>query len=407
MSMHDAYESARSRIPPEIVHEIVAHNADDVSSLRAMSLASKTTRTFAIEHLFSVIHFACAQDITLWKTMVRRTPKLQTIVKKVKFSEVDRLNGGRMVRARKDLRDAAVPPKIPVMPNVRVVEWSANVFPAMHVPMAVAYLGLFPNIQELYLSGLMLENFDHLATLLAACGRIRVLSLCDMDDAGEDDSGMSSQSTPAKQKRRNFDLTALEELVITDCGDLDEADYVVQLVEQSRPAGLKSLTFVEGLDGNEACSILAMETLLRLAVPSLADLAIMLYEREMGGMFKRLPTFLALTMLSIWLPLGSEARPALDSLPVAPNLTALNFRIRFDDDEGNFLDFRELLDGLPWDDSESMKSVLTRRFPLIRRIGFYFCAPRNSVMHFRRGFRRKMERQVARRHVQASGVQQN
>jgi hypothetical protein len=48
----------------EIAHEIAGHNADDVGTLRAMALVSKTTRSVAITHLFSRIHFACVEDFS-------------------------------------------------------------------------------------------------------------------------------------------------------------------------------------------------------------------------------------------------------------------------------------------------------------------------------------------------------
>jgi len=44
-----------------------------------------------------------------------------------------------------------------------------------------------------------------------------------------------------------------------------------------------------------------------------------------------------------------------------------------------------------------------QKFPLIQRIGFYFCAPRTSGMHFRRGLRRRMERELKNR-LQETGA---
>ncbi|KAJ6575325.1 hypothetical protein B0H19DRAFT_1372151 [Mycena capillaripes] len=406
------FESAWSRIPPEIIHEIAAHNADDVPSLRVMSLVSKTIRSFAIEHLFSMIHFACAHDFTIWHTMLRRTPKLQTIVKRVKFSDAgrNRTERGRTVRSRKKLSGAVVPPKISVMPNVRVVEWDGE---DIVVSMAVAYMALFPNIQELCLNNLDLDGFDELARLLATCGSLRALSFrgVQAEDFGLD-LGLEDEWTPPPTVSREllaFDLTALEELEVIECGDPDrESDYLVQMIEKSQPTGLKSLTFTEGFAGEEPCSLTAMDKLLRLAASSLVNLSLGLdsYGSIMGNpevteILSRLPAFPALNLFSISLNSnGLETQRVLDALP-APNLTVLNFQIMFGDEAYEiYSDFGDILHALPpchSDSAESMKSVLKRKFPLIRQIGFYFCAPRNSTVHYKRGLRRRMERRLKAR----------
>ncbi|KAJ7841639.1 hypothetical protein B0H13DRAFT_2099476, partial [Mycena leptocephala] len=144
--------SAWSRIPPEIAHEITGHCAQDMATLRAMSLVSKTTHALAIVHLFSSLHFACAEDFSRWLDMLRRTPALGKVVKKVKLSEPDqdwlRRRRQRFTSTTK-LRDSTVPPVIPPMPSVRTVEWEPISLNAA-VAMMVAYMALFPNVEKLH-----------------------------------------------------------------------------------------------------------------------------------------------------------------------------------------------------------------------------------------------------------------
>jgi hypothetical protein len=47
-----------------------------------------------------------------------------------------------------------------------------------------------------------------------------------------------------------------------------------------------------------------------------------------------------------------------------------------------------------WGAWEPLKALLTRKFPLLNRVGFHLCAPRHSNMHFRRGLRRSTERRI-------------
>ncbi|KAJ7651746.1 hypothetical protein DFH06DRAFT_1331697 [Mycena polygramma] len=338
--------------------------------------------------------------------MLLRTPKLQTVVKKVKFSDTgrDRTERGRVVRSRKKISGAVVPPKFSVMPNVRIVDWDADDFIA--VQMAVAYLGLFPNLNELYLNNFDLNGFDELATLLAACGKLRLLTLSNTKaDAFELDYGSEDEWLPRTptDRKPTFDLTALEELVVVNCGDPKDpdSDFLVRMVEHSQPTGLTSLAFTftgKTYDREKPCSIRATERLLCLASPSLVNLSLLPLGSDMSQvaeMMKCTPAFPALTTFSTLLVVdGGETQQIMNTLQ-APNLTALEFRVVFSKDAyGNYEEFREILRIWPWDKSESMKSAVTRKFPLIRRIGFSFCAPRDARIHFRRGLRRKLERRL-------------
>lgn len=114
-------------------------------------------------------------------------------------------------------------------------------------------------------------------------------------------------------------------------------------------------------------------------------------------MFERLPGFVALESLTLWVRPQCFAEHFINGLKGAPNLTKLVFQLVLykEDEEGDRKEFDAILhDLLPWQASESMKTVLTRKFPRCQRIGFHFCIPRDSEMHFRRGLRRRMERRL-------------
>ncbi|KAJ7669365.1 hypothetical protein DFH06DRAFT_1468977 [Mycena polygramma] len=386
--------SCWSRLPPELALEIAAYNADDAPSLRAMCLVSKAIRSLGIEHLFSFIQFSCAQDFSWWDTMVHRTPRLRNIVKKVKFSnEVSNFEDeGWMMRhpevyAPKGLHEAVVPPQILTMPNVHIVEWEGDLQFSFAVSMACAYMALFPNVTELDLRYLTFSTVVDIVELLSSCRRLRVLSTCCTDVL---------INTSVDPKSPPLDLTALEELRI------ESYTCIFPLVQSSPPATLFSLKWVDF----EIEEIQAAEMVLQLAAPSLVNLDMALNPLDsdedaislLVEQFRRMPTLPSLERLSISL---AEAEPVLDALKAVPTLTTLILRIPlpFADDELDHPYFDAILQSaFPWGGQpESMKSVLTWKFPFIRRIGFHFCAPNNSTIHFRRDLRRRMERQLMER----------
>jgi hypothetical protein len=241
-----------------------------------MSLVSKTMRTFTIEHLFAAIHFECVQDLTWWGTMLERTPSLQHIVKRVKFSDptssVDGMKHYRKEWPIKPLGKAVVPPTIPIMPNVSIVEWEPEAY-TIDDSMAIAYMALFPNTTELYISFMsfddlsgrpLVDGFHRLARFLHASGKLRVLSL-----------GNISVGRKRHLELPTFDLTALEDLRVIECADVfdDESgfdgpdpDFLAQLVEASRLTELKSLKSVTFAGGfvlrSEPCSLQVMQKIL-------------------------------------------------------------------------------------------------------------------------------------------------
>ncbi|KAJ7746456.1 hypothetical protein DFH07DRAFT_590324 [Mycena maculata] len=423
-----------SRIPPELAHEIAGHNADDIPTLRALSLASKSTRSSAIIYLFSFIHFACPEDFSQWLDMLDRTPALATIVKRVKLSEPgkDWLRRRRLQRrfqSATELRNSIVPPIIPALPSVHSVEWDYTHAVRGNLVMMVAHMALFPNVKKLYLNNMGFNRFAELMYLLGACGRLQWLSLetttVELDEEDnynypeiQSDGDAARESgtlalTVDRERfipspRTPFDLTALEGLVITDCHYPDGNDYFIGLLEDSRPNGLKSLAF-GGFCHDEPCSIHATEKLLRLSAPSLVKLVIdptfqYTDNRQVLDMFSRLPAFNTLESLTVWLNPKRQVEHFINELKGAPNLTALAFRIVLYEgsDEDDREEFDKILrEALHWPGAESMKTVLLRKFPLCQRIGFHFCIPGDSDMHFRRGLRRRMERRLKERLGQA------
>ncbi|KAJ7669373.1 hypothetical protein DFH06DRAFT_182401 [Mycena polygramma] len=383
--------SCWSRLPPELTTEIAGHNHGDVYALRAMCLVSKALRLSAIEYLFSTIHFTSEADFHRWHDMLCRTPKLQTVPKKTKFSHKgwDRYCSHWKVKTQTELHGVPVPPQIPAMPSVRVVEWDAD---SVEISMAVAYIALFPNIQELHLKNIGFSDFDELAELLGACGAgLRVLSFNNVDVGEEIYADPDSPYPP-------YNLTVLEDLTATYGGpEYHRGEYLVPLLEASRPGVLRSLTLRSlSLDDPVAHA----EKLLRLAAPYLVNLVLRLKTNGNAitmGLFRGLPAFSCLKTLTISLGFGREAAQVLDTMTAAPSLTALIFLIDLThthESETRTV-LQEILEAaFPWSHaSESMKTILTRKFPLVRRVAFHFCV----TDYFREGVRRKMVWQLMNR----------
>ncbi|KAJ7150915.1 hypothetical protein C8R43DRAFT_1191477 [Mycena crocata] len=406
--------SVWSRIPPEISQEITSHNADDVPSLRAMCLVSKAMRSSAIIDLFSIIHFVCVEDFAWWLEMTDRTPSLGSVVKKVKFSDPTRgwIKRHRGIQSPTRLDDCDEPPVIHPIPTVRIIELKAGmVLP----PMLIAHMTLFPNTEKLYLRDMHLDSMSTITSILGAFGKLKVLHLSSV--LMEDDGIASKLAELARIHSKvppssivppsSFDLTGLEELVIKGCYDEDEEDahdFLIDVMTKSPPQALRSLT-LGGVHNEEPCSIKCIEKLLRVGAPSLVNLTI---EPEFGfevnqnhtvlQMFKGLPPFPAPDSLTIWLRANRQAEYVLNVLKVAPNVTTLIFRISlyFEEDRGRSLG-AILRVVFPCGGSGGMKTALKRKFLLLKRVGFHFCIPHNSDLHFRRGARRRMERWLKER----------
>ncbi|KAJ7154617.1 hypothetical protein C8R46DRAFT_440920 [Mycena filopes] len=406
-----------SRIPPEICHGITEHNATDVRTLRVMSLVSKEMRLLAIERLFSIIHFACAEDFPRWLDMVNTTPSLSTFVRRVKFSQPSKgwLKGHRGSDTS-ELDDNALPHLLPTLPNVSAVEWVS--LDSLNANTVAAYLKLLPNVHRLHLESVTFSTSIALANLLGAFGNLKALSLLqvyvDRDESDEPQDG--GLLVPLC----TLNLAAINELAITSCGPYDDSesleDSILFLVEQSPTSGLKSLDlggFQYNNEDTEPCTLVAMEKLLFIGAPSLVKLAIdpTCFDPSLNDrlvtMVTRLPIFSALQTLTIWLGLNLQATRFLDALTAAPGLTTVIFRIRLyqeDDEEDRKHLARVLDDVLFWTGSMSVKTRLTQKYPSIQRIGFHLSVPHSSDVHFRCGYRRRVEKQLMERLTRAGGA---
>ncbi|KAJ7199269.1 hypothetical protein C8J57DRAFT_1545199 [Mycena rebaudengoi] len=83
------------------------------ASLSAMVLVSQVMLSSAIPHLFSLFHFACAEDFASWLAIVRRTPRLLCVVRLARHRS--------FIRTSTLLHGTTIPPLLPLMPSVKVV----------------------------------------------------------------------------------------------------------------------------------------------------------------------------------------------------------------------------------------------------------------------------------------------
>ncbi|KAJ7846877.1 hypothetical protein B0H14DRAFT_3677757 [Mycena olivaceomarginata] len=342
-----------------------------------MSLVSKTTRFLAIPHIFSTIQFACVEDFARWLDILGRTPILGTVVKAVKFFEADRdwLRRWRRLKSAAPLRACTAPPVIPALPSVRSVEWygmSMSYDNSNSVAMAVAHMVFFHNVDKHCLCG-MEFGFAALASLLGACGQLKSLSFhAATAEEGGSDSEIDS-GTADRPRQALFDLAALEELVVIDSKSAHpEGDgTLLRLLQYSRPRRLQTLSFGD----------------VYLEEPCITDPAFpYTAKRRVSKTFDRLPAFVALESLTLWLRPRGRAEAFINGIPSAPHLTRLLFRVALYDEV-----------------DEADATILTRKFPSCQQIEFHFCIPRDSDMHFRRGLRRSREQRLRAR-LEANGA---
>ncbi|KAJ7770693.1 hypothetical protein B0H16DRAFT_1452115 [Mycena metata] len=307
-------------------------------------------RSWAVKPLFSAVRFRCVEDISLWHTAVDWTPGLETVVRMVTFS----VSGGGH---------------------------------------AVQYLASFPNMKELHLCEMFRCSIADISQLVGACSRLRALSFKGVYSVK---SASDSLLTP------QLNLSALKDLTFLHCVSQDKI-FPLELLGKSQPNCLRSLTFV----GQVHYSLLGIEKLLWFAAPSLVNLTMYATSRveseipQVVEMFNHLPAFPVLNTLSIVLdpeqgvvPNDHHAEQLINALDSAPHLTALILRITIFPSRY----FRDILRlAFPLCSSGSMKSFLTRRFPLIQRIVFHFCLQTQPPVHLPCGYRRWMEHRLRQR----------
>ncbi|KAJ7447301.1 hypothetical protein B0H11DRAFT_2082897 [Mycena galericulata] len=369
------------RIPPEILHEIVAHNRDDIPTLCNMALASKTLRAATIIHLFAAINLSQSEDFRVWSGMVVRNPKLAAkIVKEVSFDRFfnrDRVGKPRMQRQSLRLRDLR---SIPQMPHVRLVTCCTELF-IDETPLALSCLALFPNLTELRLRAAF-KHFHSLAQVLATSPQLKALYLVETQCYSPRVNRQGPVSCPYCGP--TFDLTALEKLEV-QCQN--RADFIIDMITLSPPRALKSLII-----GNPAaqlpCSTSVVNRLFRLGAPTLEDLEVepSFYEQhyKVLAILKTLPPFPVLHSLRIWLAPGmcvTALLQFLHALPSSPNVTSITFRTALFTTAGatqaqienQIRAFTETIRSL----SQSpilAKTDLLQHYPRFEHLGFHFCA---------------------------------
>ncbi|KAJ7753830.1 hypothetical protein B0H16DRAFT_1459300 [Mycena metata] len=259
------------------------------------------------------------------------------------------------------MKDAAMPPTIPVMPNVTIVEW--------HI-------------------------YGEFARFLSACGSPKVLSFQDL--AFDRFFYGTGDTTP-------FGLKALEKLSVIACGSpLDHIwnfnrDSIAGLITAAQPK-LKSLSFVGRSTYRDTCSLFSIDKILRIAIPNLVNLTI-------DSDFFRKPCPGLLQAQTRRIPSGY--------LPLCPNsqLSGRTFDRTQLQPRGreNYLCAERR--------SRTHHADLQIRFTprayehfhrdrflqVLEQIGFHFCAPYKSELHLRRGPRRRVEA-LLRARLQETGA---
>ncbi|KAK7059744.1 hypothetical protein R3P38DRAFT_2837606 [Favolaschia claudopus] len=378
-------------IPPELAREIVEHLADDVSSLRALCLASSITRSFALEQLFSVVNFRSRDDIGRWLDILEWTPALEKVVKNIGLS-FDALPSLNIDESPSDT--SVLARALSALRNVRVLKLDLASDPDCDATQARAHISLFSHLEELHLTSSYLTDTDTLTSLLTSFTNLRVLSF---DSIALDDP--HSEGDPS-----DIDLTSLQEVRISSSYSkhYDGDSCLGRLIGYSPPTALKSLKF-ETFSYERSCCLDTMERYLSLGAPTLTKLVLdsiyHKYEDEHKEMWGRLPTFPALESLTVRITLSGEGELAINALK-APRLTALILRIVLHDKYDERFDFEDiLLEVFPWchDSPTSMASILIGKFPEFEHLKFQVCLRRASDRHFRPAARGRMERKLLKR----------
>ncbi|KAJ6541456.1 hypothetical protein B0H19DRAFT_1268455 [Mycena capillaripes] len=259
------------------------------------------------------------------------------------------------------------------------------------------HMVLFPNVKKPHLHDMDLCNFGAFVNLLGACEQLKSLYFHSVTPDEEHSDPEEEEEWPQETP---LDLTALEELVAVECG------------LQSQP---KMLSFGDSLF-EEPYSVLGTEKLLRFYASSLVnlrhsymptvnifckisedygDLAYATDERAVLDMFRALSTVMQGGVFHRRAQRRTASHHVDFSNRLAPGRRA-----------GQLGGVAKSLDGiLSWRTADSMKAVLTLKFPRLQRLAFHFCAPRDSEMHFRAALRKRMKRQLKDRLEQSVRIE--
>ncbi|KAF7291973.1 hypothetical protein MIND_01223000 [Mycena indigotica] len=387
-----------SRYPPEIKLQITLHNRGDIHTLCAMCLVSKEMRAIAIEQVFRVVSFTYAKDLEFWVDILRHTPTLSAVVRRVRFLPHEIAWFGVPPQApERDTDETIVEaiPMIPPMPNVVAIDWALS---DIRIQNARALLQLCPNATELNFLTTAIDGLPLFTHLLAEFGS-RLLSLSldkvmmldmDMNDQWEE-PGLDD----LPRETVNFDLSGVQRLSLVSA-ELDGTtaiEYIEHLFEMSSPRTLKELHLRSDPDATAIpCSLNVVASLLTQHAPSLVNLTIdPSFADTLTELKNELPLFPLLKTLTVWLETGLSAELFINRLN-APNLSWLFIRLdlwRGDWESGNETNLAGSIDAsLPWGrlfpSIPFTRTALRARFPTLgeQSIVFQICAGRDADLHY-------------------------
>ncbi|KAJ7746461.1 hypothetical protein DFH07DRAFT_832601 [Mycena maculata] len=311
----------QSEVPLELIDGIAAGcNADDVKTLQAMCLASKTMRFSALRFLFSEITLFSVEDFHTWFDMLARTPALGLFVK----------------------LEFCVPPSEVLQETVSM----PVTFPRCpHRSLSVDV----PNMTALHISAAF-RNFEEASRLLGTCsGKLETLSLAvQVDIIGQ----LELTSQP------QLDLTGLERLIIPYA---TPETFLVGLLDHPSPVGLKSLEF-----GTEIPCPILFEKALALGAHSLQHLIVYPSHAYLEKL-----RHLTSSSFTSWIDGRSEISAFVNALSATPNMATLVFRIVFHRYSEHGPEFLRNNIIQQW---EQLAKDVERKFPQLGRLIIQFLA---------------------------------
>nr|GAT48860.1 predicted protein [Mycena chlorophos] len=345
-----------SCLPFELALQIAWHNAGDIPTLRSMCLVSRDMRTSAIEVLFYKLRFSQHEDFELWYNMLRRTPSLATIPRRVTIS--------RSV--------SADPYLLKPLLTVDEVVWADYIF-GWRADVALEYLErIFPNATRVCFRGVLFRDSQSFTSVLAHFKPLRGLSL------------VSSQLNFAEDMVK-LDLSQLEELVLTNASD--KHGVLLRLLETSPPRKLRVLRLLSEDDGRLFLppDVSITTKLLQVAAPSLQELWLQSEYRPYNENETTLHTasnltFPAMHTLTLYItPWRTHPESFLESLPPQPSITTLALRIRVSGTQSE----REphnlaLFSAFP---VQFTTAALQHRFPHLEHVLIVLYASKSTSMH--------------------------
>ncbi|KAJ7584031.1 hypothetical protein C8J56DRAFT_196544 [Mycena floridula] len=247
--MESASELWWTKLPVELITEIVDYNRDDLSTLRSLCLASRKHRAAAVRHLFVEIQLSLQSDFDQWREMTERNPQLQGIVQIVHYKRHWRSRNNEL---------SVYPFTIDPLPNVHTVFCYRN-------PLKPQLLQLFPNISQLTLDSYRFKTWLDLARRIGVCGHS--LTVLELHDIQVGRSGTQARKLP---KYIQCDLSAIQTLRLGQNEAGSSVHYLDRFIRDSGISGLRSMVLAGG--NIRPCSTEALDRLFGASRHTLEDL---------------------------------------------------------------------------------------------------------------------------------------